>query len=207
MSFRRCVLRPTALLAALALAVTGCAAGDAGDSITQPPPQNASAVRQVEPLDVPGVQPCSRLPMRTSVGQAAGERLPNLSLPCLTGGPTVNLADLSGRPVVINLWATWCAPCREEMPLLQQAHTRYGDRVAFLGVDTKDDPRRAGAFLQEVGVTYPQVVDIDGELLSYTRTPGLPVTIVLEADGQVSGRHVGQLTKERLSELVEDVTP
>ncbi len=90
---------------------------------------------------------------------------------------------------------------------MQQARTRYGDRVAFLGVDTKDDPRRAGAFLQEVGVTYPQVVDIDGELLSYTRTPGLPVTIVLEADGQVSGRHVGQLTKERLSELVEDVTP
>lgn len=59
------------------------------------------------------------------------------------------------RPVLVNLWATWCGPCREEMPRLQAAYERFGDRVAFVGVDTQDDPQAAGEFLDEVGLTWP----------------------------------------------------
>jgi thiol-disulfide isomerase/thioredoxin len=78
--------------------------------------------------------------------------------PCLTAGPVVNPARLGGRPVVVNLWATWCEPCRKEMPILQAADERSGARVQFLGVNTKERPEWAAEFLQEVKVTYPITV-------------------------------------------------
>ena len=197
----RSLLRYAASLAAIAFIVTGCVVGDGGQSAFEGPSMATSPARQLAAVDARGVQPCSKLV--TAGTEASGERLPTLSLPCLTGGPAVNLSELGGRPVVINLWATWCGPCREEMPVLQAAHRRYGDGVNFLGVVTKDDPGRAGAFLEEVGVTYPQVVDVDGQLLAHLRTPGLPVTIVLDRAGRVANRHIGPLTQDALRDLVD----
>jgi cytochrome c biogenesis protein CcmG, thiol:disulfide interchange protein DsbE len=110
-----------------------------------------------------GAQPAARL----------GSPAPDFTLPTADGG-TVRLADLKGKPVLINFWATWCQPCREEMPMLQAAQKRYGARVQFVGVNTKDQPDWAAEFLQEVNITYPQVVDFDGQLLASVRSSGLP---------------------------------
>src|SRR3546814_8760254 len=72
------------------------------------------------------------------------------------------LVGLQGKPVVVNIWASWCAPCRTEMPLLERAARTYEGRVAFLGVASRDDRQDAAAFLDDVGVTYPNVFDVSG---------------------------------------------
>lgn len=187
------------IVTAALVALAGCGGGPS------PAPNFAEAPRGAEfsPVDAGDVEPCSSLPLG---GQQAGaELLPDLDLSCLTSRRQINLRDLSGRPVLVNLWATWCGPCREEMPRLQAAYERFGDRVAFVGVDTQDYPDAAGEFLEEVGVTYPQLADPDGELLGFTRVPGLPVTLLLDADGVIVNRHIGGLDESDIEELIGEV--
>lgn len=139
-----------------------------------------------------------------TVGGAAG--VPALRLPCLVGGQDVALQDLGGRPVLVNLWASWCAPCREEMPLLQAAYERDGDRIGFLGVDTQDTRPAAVSLLSALGVTYAQVVDEDRALMTALAAPGLPITLAVAADGRVVDRQIGALSAVRLQELVTRLT-
>jgi len=163
------------------------------------------------PLRVEGVASCTLVRQRpgaatpgsADASTALPARLANLELPCLTAGAAINPARLGGRPVVLNLWATWCLPCREEMPMLQQTQTREGAKVQFVGVDTKDRPDWAAEFLPQVKVTYPEVVDTDGQLLASVRSPGLPVTIVVDRDGRIVGRQVGRISQERLDDLIK----
>ncbi len=89
------------------------------------------------------------------------------------------------------------------MPILQAAHERFGDRVQFVGVDTRDGAPPAAEFLQAVGVTYPQLADPDAQLLKQLRIPGLPVTLMLASDGRVLDRHIGAFEGESLSNLLE----
>jgi thiol-disulfide isomerase/thioredoxin len=131
-----------------------------------------------------------------------GEGLPALRLPCLVGGQDVTLDDLGDRPVLLNLWASWCAPCREEMPLLQAAYDRNGDQVGFLGVITEDTRSAAASLLADLGVTYAHVDDRDKQLLTELAAPGLPVTLAIAADGRILDRQIGQASATRLDELV-----
>ena len=163
------------------------------------------------PLRVEGVDSCTLVRQRpgaatpgsADASTALPARLANLELPCLTAGAAINPARLGGRPVVLNLWATWCLPCREEMPMLQQTQTREEAKVQFVGVDTKDRPDWAAEFLPQVNVTYPEVVDTDGQLLASVRSPGLPVTIVVDRDGRIIGQQVGRISQERLDDLIK----
>lgn len=186
----------------LVLAVSGCSSGPASTASRAHMADSDPPTRLT--VKAPDVESCTTLPLDRSVQDVTGDRLPNMGLSCLISGPAVNVQQLSGRPVVVNLWATWCGPCREEMPILQAARARYGRAVAFLGVDTRDDPARAAAFLNELEVTYPQVSDPTGQLLSQLRVPGLPVTVVLDSQGRISGRHIGAVDKDTLSALVKD---
>ena len=197
--------RPHAGLLALVVAVvlTGCAT-DTSDGAGRAP--TAAAPEQTA-IAVPGVASCTELPQQASPGGTATDRLPPLRLPCLTPGRGIDLSGLIGRPVIVNLWASWCGPCREEMPVLQAAHQQYGERVQFLGVDTKDTTDSAADFLGVVGVTYPQVSDADGELLNHLGLPGLPVTVALDPDGRVVDTHVGQLDTESIDDLIASVLP
>lgn len=151
------------------------------------------------------VATCEKLPP-TAATAATDDALPALTLPCLVPGPDVALGSLSGRPTLINLWATWCAPCREEMPMLQEAYLRHGDAVRFLGVDTKDHADAAVAFLHEVGATYPHVSDPQGLLLADVRVSGLPVTLAVDANGRIVAREIGQLTADELADLLNELT-
>ena len=157
------------------------------------------------PLSVPGVASCTE-GRQQPVAPTDGPRLASLDLPCLTSGVPVNPARLYGRPVVLNLWATWCQPCREEMPMLQAAHSRRQGQVQFVGVNTKDRPDWAAEFLQQIKVTYPEVVDTDGQLLGAVRSPGLPVTLVVDRDGRLVGQQVGRISQQRLDELIAQAT-
>ncbi|SDG07620.1 Thiol-disulfide isomerase or thioredoxin [Blastococcus aurantiacus] len=135
-----------------------------------------------------------------TVGGAAG--VPALRLPCLAGDMDVALEDLGGRPVLVNLWASWCAPCREEMPLLQAAYERFGGEVDYLGVNTQDTRSAAASLLSGLEVTYAHVIDQDKALLTALAVPGLPVTLAVAADGRVVDRQVGPVSAARLEQLV-----
>lgn len=188
-----------------AVLLTGCTAGLPGAAT---PPEGASpplAPAATLPLSVDGVASCTSVRQQPTV-PPDGPRLASMDLPCLTAGVPINPARLDGRPVVVNLWATWCRPCREEMPILQAASSRHQERVQFLGVNTKDRPDWAADFLQEIKVTYPEVVDPEGRLLAAVRSPGLPVTLVLDRDGRLVGQQVGQIDQHRLDELIGQAT-
>ena len=185
-------LRGSAAALVAALALSGCGAGAAPSA--DAPGQATFTV----PDDVSG---CESL---AADGDAVteGDRLPPLSLPCIVPGEDVSLDDLGDRPVLVNLWASWCAPCQEEMPLLQEAYERDGDRIGFLGVNTEDTPSAAASLLGDLDVTYAHVVDREKQLLTELGAPGLPVTLAVAADGRILDRHIGQTSPERLDELV-----
>jgi thiol-disulfide isomerase/thioredoxin len=143
---------------------------------------------------VAATEPCPRGPG----GEVAG--LPTLTLDCLSGPGTVTISRLYGKPEVINIWASWCAPCREEMPMLQREHDRLGDRVQFLGVDVKDSRSAARSFLARHGITYAQVFDARGDLPLRLRLQGVPNTLFVDASGTVVDRVIGQLDDRSLAE-------
>lgn len=190
--------RRLAIPLAVGLLAAGCVAPPR--PTTAPAPE-ASAAQKV-PVAVANLDSCHKVGQHSGSVPASTQRLLDADLACLTAGPAVNPARLSGRPTVVNLWATWCQPCRQEMPILQAAHRRYGAGVQFLGVNTKDRPEWAAEFLQEVDVTYPEVFDPDGRLMRSLRSPGLPVTVVLDAEGRIAGRHVGRISEQQLAGLL-----
>ena len=147
-----------------------------------------------------GGSPAPNAPLACATGSGRPlEGLAHLGLPCLARpARTVTVTAMHGRPEVINLWASWCGPCRRELPLLEQAHRTVGDRVLFLGVDVRDSRSRALAFLGDHGVSYPQVYDEAGAVARAFRFAGVPDTVVVDARGHVVYRHAGELDRATL---------
>jgi thiol-disulfide isomerase/thioredoxin len=150
-----------------------------------------------------GVEPCEP---PTAADPVEGG-LPDVTLPCLGGGPEVALASLRG-PMVLNLWASWCGPCRTEMPVLQRFHERYGDRIPLLGIDY-EDVQVAGALslVQETGVTYPLLADPQAELRGSGPFPGrmgLPMFAFVGEDGRATVVAQRVETVEDLLVLVDE---
>ena len=123
------------------------------------------------------------------------------------GAPPISLASFRGKPVVLNFWASWCAPCKDEMPAFERVHRRVGDRVAFLGVDGNDSRRLALALIEETGVTYPSVYDPDDTLYRRYKLLGRPVTVLVDPDGEVVASRSGRLEEEELTALLEEHFP
>ena len=124
----------------------------------------------------------------------------------LYGGGELSYGPESGTPVVLNFWASWCPPCREESPLLERAWRQYEDRgVLFVGVDTQDTEEAAQAYIDEFSLTFPNGLDADGEITVAYGVVGLPVTFFIGSDGVVKRRWVGALTESQLLPWVEDL--
>lgn len=133
----------------------------------------------------------------------AGAELPDVTLPCLGNAGSLGLRGLPPKPVVLNLWASWCGPCREEMPALQRVHRAAGDRVLFLGIDIRDGESAARAFVEDFGVTYASLYDREGKTLNQLGATGLPLTLVLAADGTVLDRTLGGIKQDKLVGVLE----
>lgn len=124
------------------------------------------------------------------------QELPALTLTDLEGN-SVNLQDLRGERVLINLWATWCPPCLREMPMLAEASARDG--VTVVVANQGEDLMQVVRYLDEQGLEfrYP-LLDPHQELMALTESPGLPTTLLFDADGQALDRHVGELSRTQL---------
>ena len=129
--------------------------------------------------------------------------LPEIELTDLETGELVG-ADAIDGPAIVNLWATWCGPCRTEMPAFQEVSTEYDD-VRFVGVNQGDAGDAAAEFLDEVGVTFDQYLDPNGELTNALRVTGLPATFVIDADGTVVDVHNGALDPDGIRALVAEL--
>jgi cytochrome c biogenesis protein CcmG/thiol:disulfide interchange protein DsbE len=130
--------------------------------------------------------------------RAAAWTLPSLTRP----SATVSLHQFAGRPVVVNFWASWCPPCRQEMPALAAMASRYGGRVAFVGVDTNDQRPAALSFVRAAGVTYPVAFDATGTVAVKEGLFGLPDTLFVSPAGVVVGRQLGPMSESRIEALV-----
>jgi cytochrome c biogenesis protein CcmG, thiol:disulfide interchange protein DsbE len=152
---------------------------------------------------VAGAAGCSSGPHRArsaAVGQPAPPfRLPNVR----ESEPDVSLADVAGKPLVINFWASWCVPCRKEMPAFEAVHRRRGDRVSFIGIDRQDDRSDALRFLARTRVSYPLGYDPDGRLDAAYRLRGMPTTVVVGADGLVVDHVSGPMSEDRLDQVLD----
>ncbi len=144
-------------------------------------------------------------PAREQVSPLVGSPAPDFSLPALKDDSIIRLADLRGLPVVLNFWASWCGPCRLEMPDIQARAQRWEGRLVVLGVNY-DEPRSdAQAFVDELGLTFPIVMDRGKRVSREYLVQGLPTTVILDAEGVVRVRHVGLMTGAQLDEYLAQV--
>jgi peroxiredoxin len=143
------------------------------------------------------MRPAPAVVTTADIGQAA----PPLTLPQVGGGGDLDLSSLKGRPVLLNFWATWCEPCTAEMPALQRAQDRFRESgLVVLGVDFQERDEEITAFLSQVGVTFPSLVDRTGEVTRQWRATGLPTTFLIDRQGIIRDVRVGPYTDEMLDE-------
>ena len=112
----------------------------------------------------------------------------------------VRLSDFRGTPVVLNWYASWCGPCRREIPDFQKAYEALDGEVVFLGVNLQEDADRAVGLLEVFVANYPALLDIDGEVAVHYRIPGMPTTFFIDADGVVRSMGAGLIVEEVLVE-------
>jgi thiol-disulfide isomerase/thioredoxin len=187
----------TALRAALlaltlpcVLALAGCS-NDVGSSGNQGYVAGKGVITSVQAAD------------RKRPGEVAGRTL---------DGRRVSLADFRGKVVVVNVWGSWCGPCRAEAPMLAQAARELAKKdVVFLGIDSRDPSQDAAkAFVRRFDVPYPSLYDQQGTtLLAFrgTLTPNsVPSTVVVDPQGRVAGSVLGSLTRTTLDDLVDDAS-
>ena len=178
-------MRGAAAAAVLLLALAGCT------DASPPEPDGTQPQATHVDVDTPalraqkadaGIEDCEPAPGQGPVDGG----MPDLTLACLGGGPAVRLSALRG-PLVVNLFAQWCEPCRTELPFYQRLHEEAKGKVAVLGIDYLDtQPDGALALAKDTGVTFPLLADPDGELREEFRIRGLPGLVFVDPDGRIT---------------------
>jgi cytochrome c biogenesis protein CcmG, thiol:disulfide interchange protein DsbE len=141
-----------------------------------------------------------------------GHPAPNFSLVMLhsvSGKNTLSLSNFKGKPIVLNFWASWCQPCKDELPLLQNAWKQMQAQkkdIVFLGIDFEESSSDATNFLQQYGITYLVGLDSSGSIASKYGVTSLPQTIFIDHNGTVTSRVPQQLTAQVLSRNLKSIT-
>ncbi len=141
------------------------------------------------------------IPDRVAVGKPA----PDFTAQTLDGD-TVALSGLRGQPVAVNFWATWCVPCEVEMPELESASARYANQgLVVLGVNAGEDALIVRKFVEQVGVTFPIVLDPDSAILDLYEVRAFPTTVWVDAEGMVFAEHLGPLTSDLIDRYMRQI--
>jgi cytochrome c biogenesis protein CcmG, thiol:disulfide interchange protein DsbE len=143
-----------------------------------------------------------------SAGVAQGDAAPAGAMPRLDGSGSGSLADYRGRWVLVNFWASWCTPCREEAPALEELQRRRGGPgFTVLGIDTEDLSGDGKDFVRRFGLTYPQLHDGDGDAGEDFGTSGVPENFLVDPRGKVRLALTGPVSAEYLRDAVEPLLP
>jgi thiol-disulfide isomerase/thioredoxin len=193
------------LAVVLAVALTGSLAGcGRTPEAAQPAAASAGAAESTgastAAVTGPPCVPASPSPIGVVTN---GPPLSDLSLPCLTDGAPVRLAYL-GRPAIVNLWASWCGPCREELPAFQRYADRAAGSVLVLGVITEDTRAAAQSFVDDYRLTFPMLYDREGQLKRAVGKVALPITVFLDGRGQVAYVYNAEALTEANIELLAE---
>jgi len=133
---------------------------------------------------------------------------PDFTLESLDG-PPISLSEFQGQPVVINFWASWCAPCRFEMPELADKYRALRDAgLVVLGVNvtSQDSVEGAARFVEDFGIPFPILLDVQGEVESLYNASSTPTTIFVDPSGQIVARHYGPMNGEQINEYIDLLT-
>lgn len=143
-----------------------------------------------------------------SASSDVGRAAPDFYLETPDGG-TLRLSDLRGSPVLVNFWASWCQPCRQEMPEIVEAWRRPGTGVIVVGVNLQENADIVREFSSEFGMGFPVVIDRNGQVAESWRIggpiEGIPSSYFIDAEGIVRARHFGPLTSEQLDEALAEI--
>ncbi|MFF0368018.1 TlpA family protein disulfide reductase [Micromonospora sp. NPDC005087] len=186
------------VLPLLLLVVTGCTAG-ADDA---PAPRATAAQRPSPFRDCAALSTAPTAGAGTAAPTTGGEELPELTLACFTGGAPVTLRDVAG-PAVINVWASWCPPCRKELPAFQRLSERAAGRLQVVGVNSRDSRDGAQSIGDDFGVRFPILVDQGEALQRALNRNAIPLTLFVDGQGRI--RHIdatGALDDAQLDKLV-----
>ncbi|SKA12869.1 TlpA family protein disulfide reductase [Selenihalanaerobacter shriftii] len=138
------------------------------------------------------------IPVKVQVGF----RAPNFTLTNLDG-KEVSLSDFRGEKVVfINFWATWCPPCRLEMPHMQEIYEEMQDRVKILAVNVKEPQNKVSNFIDSNGYDFTVLSDKDGKIAADYLVRGIPKTLIVDKNGVIKAQHVGAMNKEQMKEII-----
>lgn len=135
----------------------------------------------------------------------AGQPLPDLTLTGLDNG-SIDLTSYRGRPMVVNFWASWCAPCLREMPDFEQVYQQRDGTVAFVGINVRESPATAADLAARTGVTYDLALDITGEASRQFTVVNMPTTVFVDADGIITSVHAGALSADELNERIDAIS-
>ena len=140
-------------------------------------------------------------------GIGQGNRAPDFQLKTLDG-QEVGLEDYRGSVVLLNFWATWCAPCVEEVPALEAVYrARQDDGFVVLGVNFQESPQEIEPFVEARDVSYPILLDSNGQVMKTFRAAGLPVSLLIDREGVIQVRHTGLLTGTQLTGRKTGIRP
>lgn len=140
-----------------------------------------------------------------STATSSSDSAPVGDLPPIDGeGIRAILADLD-RPAVVNVWASWCLPCRSEAPLLAAAHETHGDQIEFIGIDVQDERPAALSFIEEFGLDFTHYFDADRLVPAELGGFGTPITYFVAAGGDIRAIHSGVLDEQTLALRIDEL--
>lgn len=152
-----------------------------------------------------GLAPISSAAVATNPAPQPNHLAPEFALYDLNGS-VVNLRDLQGKVVLINVWATWCPPCRAEMPMIQAAYEQYADQgFVVLAVNLRENPRTVAAFMQQFGLTFPALLDLDGNVSAAYRATVLPSSFFVDRQGVVRAVYRGPMSRSVIAGTVDQL--
>ncbi|BCJ86698.1 TlpA family protein disulfide reductase [Effusibacillus dendaii] len=142
-----------------------------------------------------------------AVSPQPGKMAPDFALRDMAG-QTVRLSDLRGKPVLINFWASWCGPCRQEMPDLVKKSETYKDQITFVGINltsSESDAKDVQSFLQEFHVKYPILLDEEGQVSNLYQVLGIPTTVSINPDGMIVDRITGAMNADQMEKVMQNL--